>query len=646
MNAPLTINLPAMRREAELRSASFDPASNTIEVIWTAGSKVRRRNWYDGEFDEELVVTSAAVDLGRLNSGAPFLNAHAAYSLGDVIGSVVPGSAKIVRGQGVATVLLSSAAADADIVEKIRAGVIKNISCGYRILEVEKTERDGDVPLHRVTKWEVLELSAVPIGADPAAHIRAEGADLFPATLKPKEAEMANQNPAASAATLEGERQRASVITELATRAGHADMAAMAIAAGTPVDEFRAALLDRMVEVEHRAHPGGPGMQTVPSPYAQPAGGSEFDERRARAIENGILHRVDPVAFPIAPGAEIFSTMPLLEVARAAVAARGVHTSTMSRMQIAQAAIEQRSMGGMHSTADFPVILGNVANKVLRAAYEAVPQTFRPLVRVVTVADFKEVSRAQISEAPQFERVNEHGEFHRGSMGEAAEKYAIQTYGKIIGLTRQAIINDDLSAFDRVPRAFGVQAAQLESDLVWSQVLANPAMGDGAALFHADHRNLLTSGAIGETTVGEARLKMGLQTGLDGKTLLNLSPEYLIVPKALEVAALKFVTSITPAKTDDAVPKEIRNLTVIAEPRLDVGIPRHGIAGSATNYYFATSPRYVDLIELAYLAGAQGVHTETRVGFDVDGVEIKARIDVGAKTIDWRGISKNPYSGS
>ncbi|MBF0437450.1 MAG: hypothetical protein HQL77_19095, partial [Magnetococcales bacterium] len=47
-------------------------------------------------------------------------------------------------------------------------------------------------------------------------------------------------------------------------------------------------------------------------------------------------------------------------------------------------------------------------------------------------------------------------------------------------------------------------------------------------------------------------------------------------------------------------------------------------------------------IEYAYLEGQTGVYIETRMGFEVDGVEIKARLDFGAKAIDWRGFFKNP----
>ena len=49
-----------------------------------------------------------------------------------------------------------------------------------------------------------------------------------------------------------------------------------------------------------------------------------------------------------------------------------------------------------------------------------------------------------------------------------------------------------------------------------------------------------------------------------------------------------------------------------------------------------------DTIEYAYLEGQQGAYIETRNGFDVDGVEIKCRLDFGAKAIDWRGLYKNP----
>lgn len=168
-----TVQLPLQTREAEFRAQSFDEGSNTIEIVWTTGATVRRRSWIDGPYDEVLEVGSENVRLGRLNAGAPFLNAHGSYDLSQVIGSIVPGTAKIEAGRGIATVQLSRADGDADIVQKIRDGVIRNVSAGYAVHQVEKTESDdGTVPVWRVTDWEPFEISAVPIGADPGAQTR------------------------------------------------------------------------------------------------------------------------------------------------------------------------------------------------------------------------------------------------------------------------------------------------------------------------------------------------------------------------------------------------------------------------------------------------------------------------------------------
>ena len=87
--------------------------------------------------------------------------------------------------------------------------------------------------------------------------------------------------------------------------------------------------------------------------------------------------------------------------------------------------------------------------------------------------------RLQLGEAPQLEKVNQSGEFKRGTIGEAQETYRIETFGKVIGITRQVLINDDLDAFTRVPALFGTSAATLESDVVWGIFTANPAMADG-----------------------------------------------------------------------------------------------------------------------------------------------------------------------
>lgn len=57
--------------------------------------------------------------------------------------------------------------------------------------------------------------------------------------------------------------------------------------------------------------------------------------------------------------------------------------------------------------------------------------------------------RVQLGEAPQLLEVGESGEFKRGTLGESKESYKVKTYGRVVAITRQTLINDDLDAFRR-----------------------------------------------------------------------------------------------------------------------------------------------------------------------------------------------------
>ena len=74
--------------------------------------------------DEELSLDGSAVRLDRLNSGAPFLNSHDAWSLDSVLGVVVDGSARIANGQGTATIRFSERADVEPIFRDIAGGII------------------------------------------------------------------------------------------------------------------------------------------------------------------------------------------------------------------------------------------------------------------------------------------------------------------------------------------------------------------------------------------------------------------------------------------------------------------------------------------------------------------------------------------
>jgi hypothetical protein len=358
-------------------------------------------------------------------------------------------------------------------------------------------------------------------------------------------------------------------------------------------------------------------------------------------IENALLHRVAPGTFKLEEIGRNYRGMTLMDTARVYLNAQGIRTTGLSKMELAGLALGLNLRAGYHTTSDFSLLLADVTGKALRRAYEEAPQTFTAIARRVTLPDFKPVKRLQIGEAPQLLQVDSDGEFTRGTIGEGKEQFQLTTYGRVFAITRKALVNDDTDAFSRVPMLFGRAARNLESNLVWLQILSNPTMGDGVVLFHATHANLSgTSDAIAVASIGAGRAAMRKQTGLDATTLLNLNPMFLIVPPAKETIADQFVSANLLASASSSVNPFAGRLSVISEPRLEVGIG--AVAGSATAWYLAASVDQVDILEYGSLEGEEGPIVESRIGFDVDGLEIKCRHDFAAKAIDHRGLWKNP----
>ena len=165
-------------------------------------------------------------------------------------------------------------------------------------------------------------------------------------------------------------------------------------------------------------------------------------------------------------------------------------------------------------SSDFTEILGNVAAKTLRAAYMAQPKSFEPFVTKGTLADYKPAKRVAIGDAPSLLAVAEGEDYETGTVGEGAEQITLGKYGRILSISEEAIQNDDLGAFARLPALFGNAAARLESSLVYGVLLGNPNMADTKALFHADHGNLASGSEIDLANLNAAKKLMRTQKGI------------------------------------------------------------------------------------------------------------------------------------
>ena len=172
------IVLPIQMRAMPVNPTSVDAESRTVEIIFTSGAPVQRYSWRSGEnYTEELVVTPEAVDLTRLNNGAPVLDTHSSYELENIIAGVVPGSARIEGGKGYCRIQFLEKGIDEEtdvLFEKIRKGIIRNVSVGYRYIEITEIRIEGKLTV-RVDRWEPMEVSLVPVPADAECVVRSEG---------------------------------------------------------------------------------------------------------------------------------------------------------------------------------------------------------------------------------------------------------------------------------------------------------------------------------------------------------------------------------------------------------------------------------------------------------------------------------------
>lgn len=320
----------------------------------------------------------------------------------------------------------------------------------------------------------------------------------------------------------------------------------------------------------------------------------------------------------------------LYEVARASLERAGMRTGGLDKMSVVAAAFT-------HTGSDFPTLLGNIAEKAMLKGYEEADETFQLWTSKGQLPDFKQAKRVDLNTFPALDKVAEGAEYKSATIGERGETIQLATYGKMFSITRQAIINDDLDAFSKIPMRMGRAAIRTVGNLVYAVLTGNPTMSDGVALFHADHKNLLTSGTINTGSVDAMRVAMAKQT--DGvATALNIRLGYLLVPVALEGTAKVVRDSefeVGASARNNTVPNSVRGtFEVISDARLDVA--------SASNWFGAANPAMHDTVEVSYLDGIETPTLEQQSGWTVDGVEFKVRMDAGVKALDFRTLAKNP----
>ena len=425
---------------------------------------------------------------------------------------------------------------------------------------------------------------------------------------------------------VEAERQRVSEITALC-RDFSVD-ADSYIKDGSSIDQVRAAILNQLKA--NSAPIGAHAVLTV----------SEDDKFRAAAVD-GLVQRSGVVLEHPADGARDFRGMSMRDLAIECLARDGGNTTELMHKSSDDLYADlQRTY--FNPSALFPAIMDQTVEKSIVEMYNKVPTTFERITTKGSLTDFKVSPDHEyvIGGIGDFEEVPEGGELKNSApRTELLPTRQLKTYGKQFSLTRQAFINDDIGLVTRVPGLYATKAKQTIDKQVYGILFNNPAIFDGVQLFHANHKNLIGTGAKpSQATIQEAILQMQKQTDQFGDALY-MTPAAIVVPVGygFDLQVVLHSAQVTGSSNNDINPLYNYPIQVVESPVLNA------LAGAnACPWFIKADDASARGIQVDYLNGVETPTIRRMEAPGVLGFTWDIFLDWGISVRDFRGWVKNP----
>lgn len=576
-------------RRASLAPSTWNAETRTIGVTFTTFADVKRGGYIER-------VTPDGLDLSRL-VGASVLMDHNATSIRNVLGVV-----ESARKDGTATLKLSDRPEVASIVADIAKGVIRHLSFSAEVPQWrDSVDPQSGARIKTAVRWRPTELSFVAVPADPGATTRSQEMD--PELENAPEQPAQQQTPPASETVTRNQAIRALCRTNGMSQAftdglidGDGDLIAARAAVNAELQR-RAPVIRATVGVDH----------TDPATII---------ERRANALyARGA--GIEPEA-----AAKEFYYDSIPDNARWAVERAGHKTRGSSPVDVLNRA--------MHTTSDFPLILENVANKSLEAPFKVNRSPIvTKMARQKTLSNFNGQSILRIGEVGPLEDLSESGEFKHTTRTEEKNTLALETGGRRIDYSGKLLVQDDVGALVDAPAQFALAATAWENSKVIALFAANPTLGDGKNWFDAtrDPSNLDASNStIGIGSVSQAKLAMRKTTGLDGVTILDIAPAFLLVSAELEDTAIQFMSQYNAQFWSETNPHK---LEILVDPRLP-----------EFEWYVFASPSRAPTLDVATLAGQSAPRVTSRENWDNWGISFRCLHHFGCAAVSARGAYK------
>jgi len=220
-------------RSISFERAAVDEQARTVALAFASETPYER---YWGV--EVLDITTRAVNVNRLRSGANLLVNHSADDVVGVVEAVEIGEDNVAR----AVVRFGKSARAEEVWQDVRDGIRRSVSVGYMIHKAILVETKDGLETYRVTDWEPYEISLVSVPADATVGV---GRSASEPSRNPApthiEVKMSDTN------TPQAERNHAAEISKIAaTLPGGGDMAMSAIQRGLTVEAFQREAIEKL----------------------------------------------------------------------------------------------------------------------------------------------------------------------------------------------------------------------------------------------------------------------------------------------------------------------------------------------------------------------------------------------------------------
>ena len=400
---------------------------------------------------------------------------------------------------------------------------------------------------------------------------------------------------------------------------------------GLSVEQVRAAVLD---ELRRDKAPIGTGIHVTDS------GEDEF----RRDASDGLLLRGGVQPENAGDGARRFSGMTLRDLAIECLERGGMDDARyLSTDDILREVCTRQYF---NPTAAFPTILDNAIQKAYVQGHRTVPVTFDQWTKKGSLKDFKVHDNNYLyGPVGEFLEVPEGGELKNDIPTDAKRPTRrIKTYGKQFTLSRQAFINDDIDLVTRIPARYAAAARKTINSQCCRILMDNPTIYDGKPLFHASHKNVLTTGT-GITKDAMQAMIMALSTQKDEfDQAIIVRPAKLLLPAgySFDIYTLFNSPTINTTGNTQAVNPLYRykdSIAIVEEPTFNA---LAGGFGNVMPWWLFGATEDTDFIEVDYLNGQEiptirRMETPGQLGFVWD-----IYLDWGINVMDFRGAIKNP----